>query len=110
MQVLSALEAEDYKELGVASSLHIKRMMVKLGHLIRADMRNARREQALQPGQELIEDDYTSSSEEEYDDDDIDDDDSDAEGSDDDAEESSDEDDVFGDTLGNMMWDSSSEG
>lgn len=91
--VLASLEADDYRELGVASGLHIKRMMVKLASIKRHDERHQRQ---LESG---IVEEYSSSSEEEYDDDDIDDDDEDHSGSDEGADDDSGSDDDSGDEL-----------
>jgi FKBP-type peptidyl-prolyl cis-trans isomerase len=87
--VLTAMDEADWREIGVTSGLHIKRMQVKLGRLKRHEERDARHNALRALGQEV--EDYSSSSAEEYDDSDIDDDDSDADGSDD--EEGSDSDD-----------------
>lgn len=90
--VLVAMDEEDWREIGVTSGLHIKRMHVKLARLKRHEERDARHNALRALGQEVEE--YSSSSEEEYDDSDIDDDDSDADGSDDNDDDSDSDDDL----------------
>jgi FKBP-type peptidyl-prolyl cis-trans isomerase len=79
--VLVCMDEDDWREIGVTSGLHIKRMSVKLARLKRHEERDARHNALRALGAEV--EDYSSSSAEEYDESDIDDDDSDADGSDD---------------------------